>query len=560
MKLASAFCTLLSVLLLGCDAPGTGTAVLIENVRGYTVSADSLVRFDAIVIDSGRVLARGTARTLRDEYPSATIRDGKGQALLPGFIDAHGHVLGLGREAQRVQLEGCRSLSELQQRLRAFAAAHPATDTTRPQWILGRGWNQELWPTRAFPTAADLDSAVSDRPVWLERVDGHAAVGNTLALKLAGIIPATLPPIGGAILRDVRGFPTGVFVDNATSLVERVIPTPTDAEDSLALVSAMRRARQFGLTSVHDAGISQAQWRLYQRTARAGHLTLRIWAMAGQSMPGYDSLLATGPVPSLYGDMLALRAVKLYTDGALGSRGAALLEPYSDKPDSRGLLFRTPQELQTIVNAAALRGFVVCAHAIGDAANRQCLDAFAALVKLDPRQRERRHRIEHAQVVAPADFQRFADLGIVASMQPTHATSDKNMAEARIGATRLKGAYAWRTMLDHRVMFAAGSDFPVESANPLLGWYAAVTRQDTLGLPPGGWQPSQALTLVEGLRAFTRDAARAAGQENVLGSLDPGKWADFVILDTDPFATSPDGLWRIKVRETWVAGKRVYPE
>lgn len=558
MRPALALLALALLSLTACDPAGTGSALLVTNVKGYTLQGDSLHRFEAIIIDSGRVVATGSTRALRDEYPTAREQDGGGRALLPGFIDAHGHVLGLGRLSRQLNLEGCRSIGELRTRLAAYAAVHPRRDSTDTGWIVGRGWNQELWAERRFPTAADLDSAVADRPVYLERVDGHAAVVNSRALALAGVTARTVPPVGGEIIRSAIGLPTGLLVDNAAGLVGGVIPPPSVAEDSAALASALAQLRAVGLTGVHDAGISLRDWRLYDQFGRQGLLTTRLYALAGHGQPGYDSLLAMGPVVGRYGDRLSLRAVKIYGDGALGSRGAALLEPYADRPTTRGLMFLTPAQLQGLVSTAAQRGFQVCVHAIGDAANRQVLDAYEALAKADPRATTARHRIEHAQVVHPADFARFKRLGVIASMQPTHATSDKNMAEQRLGPERLKGAYAWRTMLEQGAHFAAGSDFPVESPNPLWGWYAAVTRQDTLGLPAGGWQPHQALTLVEGLRAFTLGGAYAGFMETHVGSLERGKWADFVLLSADPFTTAPDGLWRIRVVETWLAGERVY--
>jgi hypothetical protein len=526
--------------------PPAGAAdTLVRDVRGYTWTRNGLERFQALRFSSaGRVIAIGDEAAGDDDVERI---DGRGRSMLPGLIDAHAHLLNLGHAARQVDLAGAASLEEALRRVAGFAAAHPDTP-----WLLGRGWNQELWPGRAFPRASDLDGVLDDRPMLLTRVDGHAAWANSRAMALAGIGANTRAPAGGEILRTPGGAPSGVFVDAAIDLVERHVPPATPAEDEAALLLALDQAASVGLTSVHDAGVGAPQLDVYRRLADEGRLKLRIYAM----LSGREALRDFA-APVTHGNgRLVVRSVKLYADGALGSRGAALREPYSDAPGTRGLLFEDDASLRGAIAAINGRGFQASIHAIGDAANRQALDAFAAVQGGRPS--PRRNRIEHAQVVASADIERFRALGVVASMQFTHATSDMNMAEARVGADRIGGAYAWRSFLDQGTVLAAGSDFPVESPNPFYGLHAAVTRSNRAGEPAGGWYPGQALSLAEALRAFTLDAAWAAHQERELGSLEPGKWADFVLLDRDPFEIPAATLWQVTVEETWVGGERVY--
>ena len=527
--------------------PAGAEDILVHDVRGHTWTRNGLERFQALRFScAGRVVAIGDEADIAGVDDVRRI-DGRGRSMLPGLIDAHAHLLNLGHGARQVDLAGAASLEEALRRVTEFAAAHPEA-----QWLLGRGWNQELWPGRAFPRASDIDGVLDDRPVLLTRVDGHAVWANSSAMAIAGIGPSTPAPAGGEILRLPGGAPSGVFVDAAIDLLERHVPPATPAEDEAALLLALDEAASVGLTSVHDAGVSVPQLGIYRRLADEGRLKLRIYAM----LSGREALREIA-APVTHGDgRLIVRSVKLYADGALGSRGAALREPYSDAPHTRGLLFEDDASLRRAIAAINGRGFQASVHAIGDAANRQALDAFAAVQGGRPS--PLRNRIEHAQVVAIADIRRFRSLGVVASMQFTHATSDMNMAEARIGAERIGGAYAWRSFLDHGAVLAAGSDFPVEDPNPFYGLHAAVTRSDRAGGPAGGWYPGQALSLDEALRAFTLDAAWAAGQERELGSLEPGKWADFVLLDRDPFEIPAATLWQVAVEETWVGGERVY--
>ena len=525
---------------------------LLRNVRGYTLAGDRLQRFTGLVFDLGKVVETGDAKALHRKFPDAKVIDGGGKTLLPGLIDAHGHVIDLGFESAQIKLYDTESLAQAQAIVGEYAKSNP--DRT---WLLGSGWNQVKWKIGRFPLASELDVVVPDRPVVLSRVDGHAEWLNSKALIAAGITRDTRDPVGGRIERDAAGNPTGVLVDKAMDLVDQSVPQPSDAERRAALKGALAHMNSVGLTAVGDAGDDANGVALYRVFADAGLLTVRIYAMIRDTGADFAALSKNGPLIGYGNDRLTVRSVKLFADGALGSRGAALLAPYSDAPNQRGLLFMTDAEMERKMEAALGAHYQVNVHAIGDAANRQVLDAFDAAYKAVGG-RELRNRIEHAQVVAVTDIPRFKQLDLIASMQPTHATSDMNMAEDRIGKERIKGAYAWRTFLGQGTRIAGGSDFPVESDDPFFGLHAAVTRTDHANRPKGGWHPEQAMTLLEAFRAFTLDAAYAEHQEKSIGSLEPGKWADFILIDRDLFRISPAEIWKIKVEQTWVAGDRVY--
>lgn len=525
----------------------------VYNMNGYTPSGDSIMAFNALAIHEGKVVAIGDSADIKDLYAYAQVVDMQGKTVLPGLIDAHGHVMGLGYRAMQVNLEGTRSVGEAMQRVQEWAAANPQAD-----WVLGRGWNQVLWTENRFPTAAELDSISDGRPVYLTRVDGHAAWANSTAMSRAGISRETPDPPGGLIIKDRRGNPTGVLIDGAMDLVDAVIPEADDVQQRMALEKALEELRSLGITSTHDAGVSHEAYLLYKSFADQNLLTTRIYGMISGVGNDFDQIAADGLLKNYLNDFLSVRSVKLYGDGALGSRGAALIHPYHDDPGNSGLLFYGPDSLSRMIEKAVMKGYQVNVHAIGDAANRVALDAFSMVQESNPTSRDLRHRIEHAQVVALDDFARFRDLNIIASMQPIHATSDMNMAEDRVGSERIKGAYAWRTFLDNGVLLASGSDYPVENANPFHGLYAAITRRDTLGNPLDGWYPEQKLTRAEALRSFTIDAAYAGHQELTLGSLDLGKWADFIVVDRDYFQAPELELWKTRVLETYVAGKRVF--
>ena len=550
--------SLLLVLAAGAHAQPAPVTVL-HNARIYTVNPDQPTA-EALAFAGDRILAVGTEDDLLEAYPDARRLDARGRTVVPGLIDAHAHLMGLGLALLRADLAGTTSKDEVLGRLTAFAE-----DLPEGAWLTGRGWDQNDWPAdedgaHPFPTRADLDAAFSERPVWLTRVDGHAAWANTAALRAAGLdpdAPAPEAPEGGAVQTDAEGRPTGVFVDHAMDLVGQAIPEPSEAEMEEALERALEVTAAHGLTGVHDAGADLATFRRYERFVEAGRFPLRVYAMIDGPGATFAHVCGEGGAPAS-SDRLRVRSVKVYVDGALGSRGAAMIEDYSDAPGERGLLFMRPDSLQAFVADAMRCGLQVNTHAIGDRGNRVVLDAYEAALA-ETGGGPGRHRIEHAQVVvAPDDIARFAPLGVIASMQPTHATSDMPWAETRLGPERIRGAYAWRSFLESGARLALGSDFPVEQVSPLLGFYAAVTRQDADGQPPEGWYPEQVLTREEALRGFTLGAAYAGFMEDEVGSLEAGKRADFVVLSRDIMRVPEADILRAEVVATYLAGEAVF--
>lgn len=503
--------------------------------------------------EGGRVLAVGSAQEVLARYPRATRIDAAGKTVIPGLIDAHGHVMGLGYALMRADLVGANDKAEVIARLREYEKQLPAG-----AWLLGGGWDQNDWPEKTFPSAADLDAAFPDRPVWLDRVDGHAGWANTAALRAIAATSARplagdWQPEGGRIVREGDA-PAGIFIDAAMGLVNAVVPAADDAFRERALAKALAMAVRNGLTGAHDMGVSREDLALLKRFADSGRLPLRVDAYADGDSGALADLCAHG----LYrhaGGRLQMRGVKLYMDGALGSRGAALLEDYSDDHGNRGLLMTDPAAFESAVRKARGCGVQVATHAIGDRGNRLVLDTYQRVLGGED---SLRWRIEHAQIVSLQDIPRLRPMGVIASMQPTHATSDMPWAEDRVGKQRIAGAYAWRRMLDSGARLALGSDFPVESPDPRLGLYAAVTRQDREGQPPGGWLPGQKLSATEALRGFTSDAAYAGFDEGEVGRLAPGLHADFVILEDDPLSVPAAQLDDLRIRSTWVDGKPVF--
>lgn len=534
-------------LLLPATAQADG---LVDNVNGMTLDAQGQVqRFTGLMFARDgkitRVLASGEKRPKKVEWKI----DMGGKTLVPGMIDGHGHVMGLGAQLLQLDLSQTNSLDEALDKIRAYAAANPT------KWIVGSGWNQERWKLGRFPTAADLDRAVGDRPVWLERVDGHAGWANSRALDAAGLSAATKDPNGGRIERAAGGKPAGVLVDGAMALLTKVIPAPTPRERNAAFLAAQDRLMALGITATADMGTSVDDWLTYRRMGDLGLLKVRIMSYAH----GVETALAVGgqgPTPWLYDDRLRMGGIKLYADGALGSRGAWLKADYSDAPGNKGLGFLADDQLLNMMIRGSMDGFQIAVHAIGDRANQQVLDAIEVLS--DTYKGDRRWRIEHAQIVDPKDLPRFGKFGTIASMQPVHQTSDRTMAEARLGEARLAGAYAWRTMLQNGAKLAFGSDYPVESPDPWAGWAASFTRQDADGQPFGGWRPQEAVTREQGWAGFTTGAAYAGFAEDRIGRLAPGMRADFLILDRDPMLAAPGDLRGTKVLETWIGGNRAW--
>ncbi len=538
---------------LRADPPRRGEDVLFEHARVWT-DAEAPEPAQALLVRGGRVLAAGDAAALAARAPGARRVDLAGAVVVPGLSDAHGHVEALGERLETLDLDGCASYAELVERARAAAAALPPG-----AWLVGRGWDQTRWPESAFPEHGPLSRAVPDRPVFLERVDGHAALVNERALALAGLDRGAPPPVeGGRVLVGADGRASGVLVDRAMELVERLRPPPDRATLRRRLLLAQDALLAAGLVCVHDMGLRPATVRELLALEAEGRWKLRVIGYVWAS-DGFPAELALHPDAHDRDPTSRVRIVgaKLMLDGALGSRGAALLEDYADAPGQRGHLLAEPERFRALLDDVADRGLQPAVHAIGDRANRVLLDAYEARLARDPGFARLRPRVEHAQVVAPEDRGRFEALGVVRSMQPTHATSDMRWAEARLGPERVRGAYAWRRLAPDPAAIALGSDFPVERHQPLEGLYAAIARRDREGQPPGGWQPDQALRAREALAGFTSAPAFAAGEERLRGRLAPGCAADFVVLDADPLAGPPEALLSARVLCTAIEGEVV---
>jgi len=521
--------------------------LVVTNARIYTVSPANSTA-SAIAVKAGKILA--VAPDVATYIgPSTRKIDAQGATIIPGFIDSHGHMAALGDSLETFDLRGAKSEQEIADLVRT-AARH-----TKPgDWIHGRAWDQNNWPGRQFPTSAAISAAAPDNPVYLTRVDGHAGWVNRKAMDLAGLSASTPDPPGGRLLRDASGRLTGILIDRAQELVTRKIPPPTPQQVRERLRRAALECARLGITTVHDAGIRSSELDAYRALIRDHELPVRVYAMIGGEGDLWREYLNRGPE---IGDRLTVRSIKLYADGALGSRGAALKQPYSDDPANTGLLMLQSKDIERVARDAIAHGFQVNTHAIGDRANRIVLDGYAAALGGE---NNKRFRIEHAQVVSLEDIPLFEKYSIIASMQATHATSDMPWAEARLGPERAKGAYAWRRFLSLGVHIADGSDFPVENPNPLWGFYAAITRQDHSGKPDGGWFPDQRMTRDEALRSWTIEGAYAAFEEDSKGSLEPGKAADFVMLSRDIMQIPPAEILKTRVTMTVAAGEVVYSE
>ena len=509
---------------------------------------------EALAARDGALVAVGTiAEVERFRGPATRVVERPDAFATPGLIDAHVHLGDLGAEKEQVDLRGAKSLDEVARRVKVWCEAHPGN-----AWVIGQNWDQSLWPGGAFPDASVLDAVAPSRPVWLVRVDGHAGWANTEALRRAEVKKEAEAPKEGQILRDKEGRPTGVFVDGAKRLVKHAIPRQTQADYSRQILTAQKLVLQAGLTGVHDAGIGRVETEAFRELDHDGRLKLRVYAMGKPGRGNEVAFVSHPPFARKPNARFEMRSIKFFADGAMGSRGGLLFEPYSDDPGNTGLPQVDPEVLKATTIEALKHGWQVATHAIGDRGNALVLDAYAAARQAVPEAKDPRLRIEHAQVVRKTDVPRFADLGVIASMQPSHASDDMRWAEARLGPERVEGAYAWRWFLDAKVRVAFGSDFPVEIVNPFYGIYAAITRQDEQGQPPNGWHPTQKLTLEETLTAFTAGSAYASFNEDRLGILKPGMRADVTVMDRDLFKVAPKDLLETKVLMTVVDGEIVY--
>ena len=501
---------------------------------------------EALAVAGGRIVAAGSSREMLAGLPPSVERiDLGGRAVVPGLVDAHAHFLGYAEKAAWIDLGGTASPRDVLERVAAARAEGSGG------WILGRGWDQNDWPDPSYPGRSDLDAAAGDRPAYLVRVCGHAAWVSSAALRIAGIDRGTADPPGGRILRGPDGEPSGILLDNAMDLVRAAIPPLDAGERKRLLREAAARCLAAGLVGAHEMGISAETVRLYRELYAEGALPFRVTAYLEGGGASIRPLLEEGPRTD--GDFFSIVGVKFYADGSLGARSAALLEDYADDPGNRGILMQTPDSLFDAILRCQEKGFQAAVHAIGDAAVREALDVYERLLAEHPAP-DRRHRIEHAQIVDPADIPRFARLGVVPSMQFVHCVSDLPWVGARIGPARERGAYAWRSLMDAGSRIPGGSDFPVESIDPRLGIHAAIARTSTAGEPAGGWHPEERLTVAEAVRAFTVEAAWVAHREAIAGSLSPGKLADFVVLSEDPFAVEASAVPRTRVLATVLGG------
>ncbi len=539
------------VLLVALALQQQPADLIVLNAKVYTADVNRPVA-EAFAVRAGRIAFVGSARgALALAGPRTERLDLGGRTVIPGMVDAHAHLLGLGQALRTVNLVGTRSYDEV------LARVVERAKTARPgEWIRGRGWDQNDWADTHFPTHQALSRAVPNNPVYLTRVDGHAALVNAKALELAQVTAATPDPTGGRFIRDSAGKPTGVLVDGAQGIVARVIPAATRAELREETLAAIAEANRWGLTGIHDAGVGAEGIAVYEDLAREGRYSLRNYVMIRGDDSTLEAFLRRGPRLALF-DRLWIRSIKLWADGALGSRGAALLEPYADDPGNTGLITTPPEIIKNVAVRALKAGFQLNVHAIGDRANRIVLDQFEAAFKEVP-VADHRFRIEHAQILRYQDIPRFAELDVIPSMQGSHQTSDMYWVPNRLGWARAQGAYAWRSLLNTGVIIPNGSDFPVEAVNPLISFHSFVTRQDADNFPPGGWFPEQRTTRQEALWSMTLWPAYAAFMENESGTLTAGKYADFVVLDRDIMTVAPEEILGTDVVMTVLGGQVVY--
>ncbi|WP_183575924.1 amidohydrolase [Mucilaginibacter sp. X5P1] len=517
--------------------------LLVKNALVYTVDSNFTIA-QAFVVSAGKIVAVGDTDSLDKKYLAREVVDAGGHAVYPGFIDAHSHFYDYGTGLQQADLTNTHSWQEIVDTVNSYARRN--TDG----WVVGNGWDQNLWKNKQFPTKGKLDSLFPVRPVLLERVDGHAAIANQAALNIAGVKPGQT--ISGGVIETVKGKLTGMLVDNAVGIVTRKIPPPDGDGIQAALLAAQKNCFADGLTTVADCGQPYTIISTIDGLQHKGELKIRLFVMLSDRPENYDYLFKHGIFKT---PGLDVRGFKMFADGALGSRGACLLQPYADQKNWRGFLLSSQQHFQEIAQKVYEKGFQLSTHAIGDSANRVILKIYASVLK---GKNDRRWRIEHAQIVSPEDMKYFGDYNIIPSVQPTHATSDMYWAIKRLGPERIKTAYAYKQLLDQNGWLPLGTDFPVENINPIYTFYAAVERRDLKGFPSTGFQPENAITRMEALKGMTIWAAKAQFEEKEKGSIEPGKYADFVILDNDIMKMNGADLPKVKVLKTYVNGEKVY--
>ncbi|MCH6201446.1 amidohydrolase [Aquiflexum sp. LQ15W] len=539
------FFSLLSatILFFSCS-PKEKVDIIVHNGTIYTVDEGFTIA-NAFAIRDNRYVAVGNENAIFSKYESEEIIDLQGKPVYPGFIDSHSHFYRYGLGLQVADLLGAESEAELVDRVRVHAEKNPEA-----AWILGRGWDQNLWESKEFPTKAKLDSLFPDKPVLLTRIDGHAALVNQKALDLGGVTAQT-SMIGGKVIL-TGNKPSGVLIDNAIDLVSSKVPNASKEESRIALLGAQENCFAVGLTTVVDAGLEKETIDLIFEMQKDNTLKMRVYAMVNPTEANMAHYFKAGIYQD---DNLTIRSFKIYGDGALGSRGAALLKPYHDHADNYGFLLKNPEEFDELAKKMYENGFQMNTHCIGDSANRTLLDIYAKYLKV---KNDLRWRIEHAQVVSKEDMPKFAQYSVIPSVQPTHATSDMYWAGQRLGPFRIKTAYAYKDLLDQNGMLALGSDFPVEHINPLYGFHSAVVRKDAKNWPDDGFQPENKITREHALKGMTIWAAFANFEENLKGSIEPGKLADFVVLEKDIMTAPENELREIKISGTFVGGKKVF--
>ncbi|WP_158828705.1 amidohydrolase [Mucilaginibacter lacusdianchii] len=534
---------LLAAVFAACQKKEYNADLLVKNATVYTVDSN-FTTAEAFVVNAGKIVAVGKADSLEKIYLARQVVDAGGKPVYPGFIDAHTHFYRYGLSLQQVNLEGTSSWESILDSVQNYADRNPEG------WIVGRGWDQNDWTVKQFPNKAKLDSLFPVRPVILSRVDGHAAIANQAALNIAGIKPGQ--KLNGGEIETINSKLTGILIDNAVGLVTHKIPEPTEQVTQSALLNAQQNCFAVGLTTVDDCGLDHPMINTIAELQHKGSLKMRMYVMLSDNEANIEYLFKHGIYKT---PGLNVRSFKVYADGALGSRGACLLQDYSDQKGWRGFLLNTQQHFEDVAQRIAAKGFQMCTHCIGDSANRVMLKIYANALK---GKNDRRWRIEHAQIIAPEDMHYFGDYNIIPSIQPTHATSDMYWAGQRLGNERLKSAYAFKQLMQQNGWIPLGTDFPVENINPLYTFYAAVERKDMKGLPPNGFQSDNALKRIEALRGMTMWAARANFEEKEKGSIEPGKYADFVILEQDIMKAKGGDLPKIKVLKTYVNGEKVY--